>query len=142
MSEDFSGLKFNRNHKQESAAREAIGGLRWLMVSIVLNLVVSVAAIATSLASQGLPGAVTAVIFLLMAVAFCTGAYGIYSMMEGLGWSGFVSVVVIASLLVPYGKMLTLFIVGALAMNLINQAGYRFTLFGAAKRSRPPPLPE
>jgi hypothetical protein len=134
MTQDFSEITFNGNQKQESAAREAAIGLRYVIASIALNvlaIVCSLAATATEVdgvSLLSLPATILAV------CAGACGAYGIYSMMDGLGWSGAVTIVVIATLLIPYAKLLVLIVVGVLALKLIKRAGFRFSLFGMLKK--------
>ena len=45
MTQDFSEITFNRNHKQESAAREAAIGLRYVIAAIAMNIAVIVFAL-------------------------------------------------------------------------------------------------
>jgi len=144
MQQDFSGVTFNRDHRRQSAAREAAVGLRYLIASFALNIVALAAAIGLALAPRAgdsvlLALALSALVF----VAFACAAYGIYSMMDGLGWSGAVSGVVILALLIPYAKLLVLIVLGVLGLNLIRGAGFRFRLFGPLEplRPGPPPLP-
>jgi hypothetical protein len=134
MTQDFSGITFNGNQKQESAAREVAIGLRYIIASIVLN-VLAIACMLVAAATEvdgvslfSLPATILA-----LCGGVC-GAYGIYSMMDGLGWSGAVSIVVIAMLLIPYARLLVLIVVGTLALNLIGRAGFRFRLFGPLKK--------
>lgn len=136
MTRDLSEITFNSNQKQESAAREVAIGLRYVIASIVLNVLAiacMLVAAATAVDGFGL-FALPATIFAFC--GFACGAYGIYSMMDGLGWSGAVSIVVIAMLIVPYARLLVLIVVGVLALNLIQQAGFRFRLFGTLKKRK------
>jgi hypothetical protein len=134
MTQDLSEITFNGNQKQESAAREVAIGLRYVIASIVLNvLAIACMLVATATAVDGVS------LFSLPAtiLAICggvSGAYGIYSMMDGLGWSGAVSIVVIAMLIIPYARLLVLIVVGVLALNLIQRAGFHFSLFGTLKK--------
>jgi chromate transport protein ChrA len=134
MAQDFSEITFNSNQKQESAAREVAIGLRYVIASIVLN-VFAIACMLAATATEvdgvslfSLPATILAV------CAVACGAYGIYSMMDGLGWSGAFSIVVIAMLFIPFAKLLVLIVVGALALNLIHRSGFHFSLFGALKK--------
>ena len=139
MTQDFSEITFNGNQKQESAAREVAIGLRYVIASITLNvfaiifMLVAAATEVDGVSLFSLPATILAV------CAAACGAYGIYSMMDGLGWSGAVSIVVIAMLIVPYAKLLVLIVVGVLALNLIGRAGFRFSLFGTLKKKHAPP---
>lgn len=144
MQQDFSTVTFNRDHRQQSAAREAAVGLRYVIASFLLNIVVLAGAIAIAM----VPGAsdsnlLALALFALVFVAFACGAYGIYAMMDGLGWSGAVSGVVILAILIPYAKLVVLIVLGSLGLNLIHKAGFRFRLFGPLQplRPGPPPLP-
>lgn len=143
MQQDFSTIRFNPDHKMQSAAREAAIGLRYVLASLALNvLAVVVGAVAGATAVDGvslftLPAVASAVL------AFVFGAYGIYSMMDALGWSGAVSIVVIIGTLVPYAKLIVLIVVIVLALSLIRKSGFRFSLSGKLRRKQgPPPLPE
>lgn len=134
MTQDLSEITFNGNQKQESAAREVAIGLRYVIASIALN-VVAIVFMAVAAATEvdgvsllSLPATILAF------CAFAFGAYGIYSMMDGLGWSGSVSIVVITMLIVPYARLLVLIVVGVLALNLVGRAGFRFSLFGTLKK--------
>jgi hypothetical protein len=134
MTQDLSEITFNGNQKQESAAREVAIGLRYVIASIAMN-VVAIAFVLVAAATElegvslfSLPATILAF------AAFACGAYGIYSMMDGLGWSGAVSIVVIAMLIIPYAKLLVLIVVGVLALSLIQRAGFRFSLFGTLKK--------
>jgi hypothetical protein len=143
MQQDFSQVTFNRDHRRQSAAREAAVGLRYVIAAIALNALALLAVLAMLLAQMQDSGLVSLALFVLMFVAFACGAYGIYSMMDGLGWSGAVSGVLILSTLIPYAKLLVLVVVGVLALNLIRGAGFRFRLFGPLQpmQAAPPPLP-
>ncbi len=139
MTQDFSEITFNGNQKQESAAREVAIGLRYVIASIAMNvlaivfMLVAAATEVEGVSLFSLPATILAF------AAFACGAYGIYSMMDGLGWSGAVSIVVIAMLIVPYAKLLALIVAGVLALNLIGRAGFRFSLFGTLKKKHTPP---
>lgn len=134
MTQDFSGITFNRNQKQESAAREAAIGLRYMIAAIAMNVVVIVLALVAEATAVDGVSILTLPVAILAICAFGCGAYGIYSMLDALGWSGFASVFVIASLLVPYFKLVTLIVVSALALNLIRRNGFGFRLFGALEK--------
>ena len=141
MQPDFKDVSFNRNGRLESAAREAAIGIRWMLACVVLN----VGAMACAVAAGAVPayGVLLAWVGVALAFAgFCTGAYGIYAMMDGLGWSGAVSVVVILTLLIPYVKLLVPLVVTVMAANLIDRAGMAFSLTGPLRRRVPPPLPK
>lgn len=114
--------------------------MRYVIAAIALNALALLAVLAMLLAQVQDSGLVSLALFVLMFVAF---ACGIYSMMDGLGWSGAVSGVLILSTLTPCAKLLVLVVVGVLALNLIRGAGFRFRLFGPLQpmRAAPPPLP-
>jgi hypothetical protein len=135
MTQDFSEITFNGNQKQESAAREVAIGLRYVIASIAMNVLAIVCMLAaTATAVDGVSLFSLPATILSLCAGAC-GAYGIYSMMDGLGWSGAVTIVVIATLLIPYAKLLVLIVVGMLALNLINRSGFHFSLFGTLKKT-------
>lgn len=144
MQQDVSQVTFNRDHRRQSAAREAAVGLHYVIAAIALNALALLAVLAMLLAQMQDSDLVSLALFVLMFVAF---ACGIYSMMDGPGWSGAVSGVLILSTLIPCAKLLVLVLVlvlvGVLALNLIRGAGFRFRLFGPLQpmRAAPPPLP-
>lgn len=134
MTQDFSEIAFNRNHRQESAAREAAIGLRYMIAAIAMNVVLIVLAFVAEAAAADGGGILTVPTAILAICAFGCGAYGIYSMLDALGWSGFASVIVIASLLVPYFNLTILIVVSVLAINLIRRNGFGFRLFGPLQK--------
>lgn len=134
MMQDFQDITFNRNHRQESAAREAAIGLRYVIAAIAMNIVVIVLALVVEASSVDGAGILALPVAILAICAFGCGAYGIYSMLDALGWSGFASAFVIASLLVPYFKLVTLIVVSVLALNLVRNNGFGFRLFGPLEK--------
>jgi len=133
MSTDFSNLQFNQNHRKDSAALEAITGLRCALVSLLIYIGLVAAALT-------LPdiGDVTALLMLLTSiVAFGFGAYGTYLLVDALGWAGYLSFILIASFLVPYFRFLSLLAIVALGLGLIGESNYRFSLFGKPSRRHP-----
>lgn len=134
MTQDFSEITFNRNHRQESAAREAAIGLRYVIASIAMNIIAIVLALAAEVTAVDGVSILTLPVAILAICAFGCGAYGIYSMLDALGWSGFASAFVIASLLVPYFKLVTLIVVSVLALKLIGRNGFGFRLFGPLQK--------
>lgn len=146
MQNDFSEIRFNPNHKRESAAVEAIMGLRWLAWAIAINLVIILTMIGELISahflSMGLADAWGTVGWLAWLVACASGAYGIYRMADAIGWAQWATIMVIVALLIPYLGMVALIVVSSLAIAVVREGGYRFTFFGRPKRARPPPLPQ
>lgn len=146
MQQDLSGISFNRHHKREAAARDAAAGLRWIIVGFLLGLASLFPSLVLLLMADHAPGLLASGLGLglmvLAVAAFACGAYGVYLMMDALGWSGLVTAVVICLLAVPYVKLLVMIVIAVLASNQIRDAGYRFSMTGPLKRLGPPPLPQ
>jgi len=126
---DFSEISFNKDRQRNGAALQAAQGLRLLPFAIVLN----IASLALGLAAEtapmlGLAATLTAI------AGFAFGAYGIYLCMDGFGWAGYINILIVASLLVPYVKIITLVVVFAKTVDMMRTAGYRFTLAGKIVR--------
>lgn len=142
MTTDFSGLKFDDNHKKSSAAKEALTGLRLVLLSFVIYVVLIAVAIASAgnaeLAAFTDTGPAWAVWLLLSLVAFACGAYGTYLTMDALGWAGFISFFIIASFLIPYFRLVSLLFVIVMGLDVVSKGGYRITLFGPARKVERP----
>jgi hypothetical protein len=136
---DLANLKFDPNRKRNNAALQAAQGLRLIPIAILLNLLASVTSVFAAAAdSHMVPGSTNVFVlpaFVLFVAAFATGAYGIYSTMDGLGWAGYVSFLLIVSLLIPYLGFVTLLVVAIRTLIVMQQAGYRFTLLGKIKKT-------
>lgn len=130
MSHDFSNLQFNQNHRKDSAALEAITGLRCLLVSLAIY----IGLIVLLVAAPDLGGLGGLLAFLASVVAFGFGAYGTYLLVDALGWANYLSFILIASFLVPYFRVLSLMAILALGLGLVGSSSYRFSLLGAPKR--------
>jgi hypothetical protein len=138
MHPDLSTIQFNKNQKNDSAALEAISGVRFIIVSFTISFLVAVIAISGSLGADffshlaaQIPGLV---LFAIWVVAFGCGAYGSYSVASAVGWSGFISFFLIASMLIPYVKLVALIALAVKAFSLIGSSAYKFSLLGAAKK--------
>ena len=142
MTADFSELKFDGNHKKSSTAKQALTGLRLVLLSLVIYVALVVATIAIAL-NPGLSAAAEGglgwtVALLLSLVAFACGAYGTYLVMEALSWAGYISFFIIASFLIPYFRIVSLLLVVVLGLDLVSKGGYRITLFGAPRKIEKP----
>ena len=144
MNQDLSSVRFNPDARRQSAAREAAIGLRYLIASIAMSALGLLLTVVAAMAAPDGMGLLSLLALALVFVAFACGAYAIYSMMDALGWSGAVTGVLILSTLIPYAKFVVLIVVGAKALDLVGNAGFRFSLFGKLqlKKAVPPPLPE
>ena len=139
MHPDLSTIQFNKNNRSNSAALEAISGIRYLVVSFCISILLTAIGISGSVGTDSLsqivaqiPGLVT---FVLWVVAFGFGAYGSYSVASAVGWSGFISFFFIASMLIPYFNLLAIIALTAKAFSLIGSSDYKFSLFGVKKRN-------
>ena len=145
MQQDLSGISFNRHHKRESAARDAAAGLRWIITGFLLAIASMVPSFVLLIMSDRAPGVLASGLglglMILAFVVFACGAYGVYLMMDALGWSGMVSTLVICMFAVPYLKLVVMIVIAVLASNQIRDAGYRFSMTGPLRRRGPPPLP-
>jgi hypothetical protein len=131
---DLSEVQFSKNHKTDSSALEAIYGIRLILISFAIGIMLAVIAIGESPGADFLPRVLTQipslVIFGLWLVAFGCGAYGTYSVISALGWSGIIGFLFIAPLLIPYFNLVVLIIVAIKAFSLIGSSSYKFSLFG------------
>ncbi|WP_372392413.1 hypothetical protein ACCQ05_21170 [Xanthomonas sp. NCPPB 3582] len=87
---DVSNLSFNKSHKQQANARDAVSGLRWILLACLaagLSFVTAVAMAATA----GVGTVTTIVCIVLSVLAVGCGAYGGYLTATALGWSSFVT---------------------------------------------------
>lgn len=134
MQSDLSDVQFSKSHKTDSAALEAISGIRFIIFSFLISLVLTTVAIGQSPGSHFLPQAIAQIsgliIFVCWVAAFGCGAYGTYSVISSLGWSGLIGFTFIAPLLIPYFNLVVLIIVAVKAFGLISASQYRFSLFG------------
>lgn len=142
MTTDFSELKFDSNHKQSSKAKEALTGMRLVLLSLVIYLALVAVFVASALVPElaiytggGLGWTAN---LLLSFVAFGCGAYGTYLVMDALGWAGYISFFIIASFLIPYFRIIALLAVIVLGLDLVSKGGYRITLFGPARKLERP----
>jgi hypothetical protein len=135
---DLSEVQFNKNHKTDSSALEAIFGIRLILVSFFISFALSAIAIGELPGAHFLPQALTQipslVILLLWLVAFGCGAYGTYSVISSLGWSGIIGFLFIAPLLIPYFNLVVLIVVAFKAFRLIGSSIYKFSLFGKVEK--------
>ena len=138
MHPDLSSVQFNKNQKGDSAALEAISGIRFIIVSFIVSFLIAVIGIAGSLGADSItqllgqiPGLV---LFIFWVLAFGCGAYGSYSVASAVGWSGFISFFFIAFMLIPYFNLLALIALAVKAFGLISSSAYRFSLFGKVKK--------
>jgi hypothetical protein len=142
MTADFSELKFDGNHKKSSTAKQALTGLRLVLLSLAIYVALVAATITMALnpelstmADSGL-GWTAALLASL--VAFACGAYGTYLVMEALSWAGYVSFFIIASFLIPYFRLISLLLVIVMGIDLVSKGGYRITLFGPPRKVATP----
>lgn len=138
MTADFSDLKFDSNHKKSSAAREALTGLRLVLLSLVIYIGLVAVAIGSAVNPElaAFTGTTLAWIvwWVLSLAAFGAGAYGTYLTMDALGWAGYISFFIIASFLIPYFRLVSLLFVIVMGLDVVSKGGYRITLFGPATR--------
>ena len=71
----------------------------------------------------------------LAIVAFCCGAYGVFSLAEALGWKGYISAAIIIGFLIPYLRIVLVIVMIAKGMSVVAASQYRFSLFGLVKRT-------
>ena len=129
MQPDFSDVSFNKDRQRNGAALQAAQGLRLLPVAIAFNIAALVLGFGADASS--LLGIVAT---LLTVAGFAFGAYGTYLCMDGFGWAGYINILIVASLLIPYVKIITLVVVFAKTVDMMRTAGYRFTLTGRIVR--------
>lgn len=138
MQPDLSSVQFSKSHKTDSAALEAISGIRLILISFAISFALTAIAIGQSPGANFLPQALTQipgiVIFVLWVVAFGCGAYGTYSVIGSLGWSGVIGFLFVAPLLIPYFNFVVLIIVAIKAFSLIGSSNYKFSLFGKIEK--------
>ena len=141
MSADFSELKFDGNHKKSSTAKQALTGLRLVLLSLVIYVALVAALIAAAmnpgLAAYTDSGLGWTAGLLLSLAAFGCGAYGTYLIMDAKTWAGFISLLIIASFLIPYFRLLSLVMVIVIGLDMVSKGGYRITLFGPARNVEP-----
>jgi len=129
MQPDFSDVSFSKDRQRNGAALQAAQGLRLLPVAVVFNMAAFVLGFGAD-ASPMMGIAAT----VLMVAGFAFGAYGTYLCMDGFDWAGYINVLIVASLLIPYVKIITLVVVFAKTVDMMRTAGYRFTLTGKIVR--------
>ena len=140
---DLSELKFDSNHMQKSRGREALDGLRLVLLSAVVYMGLTVHMVLSLLVPSYAPVSQSTLAGLLSVLlafgAFGAGAYGTYLVLDALGWAKYISALIIASFLVPYFRLLSLLFVLAMGIDLVSRSGFRLTLFGPARLATPPP---
>jgi hypothetical protein len=125
---DLSGFTFNPNQKREAAARDAATGVRLLLLAIPASVMAMIATlILHDTALSLLAGGITL-------TSFALGAYGAYLVASALDWAGFINLFVVLSVFVPYLKFLVFIVLIAFGVRAVNEAGFRFSLFGALRR--------
>jgi len=132
MQADLSNVEFNVNHKRDSAAREVAIGLRLIAFVFAVNLVLSLLSLFALDSIQEMHG-VSAGAWIVSLILFGCFAYGLYRAMDGLGWSGMMTLAIIAMFLIPYFNILLLVFVLVKGIAAIKAAGFRFSLFGPLK---------
>ena len=138
MQPDLLNIVFNKNHKVDSAALEVISGIRLVLIALAINIVLAVVAIGKFPNVNFMPEVLAQipglVIFGFWVISFGCGAYGSYSVVSALGWSGFIGFFFIASLLIPYLKLFALIFIVIKASGLISSSNYKFSLYGKVQK--------
>ncbi|QWP76927.1 hypothetical protein J5226_00495 [Lysobacter sp. K5869] len=129
---DLSNVTFNSNHKLEAAAKDALLGLRLLVLAFLTS--IATVGLAIMAATMELPGPWGLVATLLTVVAFVAGAYGSYLAASALDWSGFITGVIVLSTIVPYLRLICIVVLLFFSASLIRKAGYRIALFGPLRK--------
>lgn len=132
---DFGNVKFNKNHKIESAAKDASTAIKLLLLAFATGLVaVCIALFAghTQTTSTIASIAVTG----LSLVSFAVGGYGAYLAASALGWASYITVAIVVCALIPYLKFLVFISLTVFALNLVREAGFTFSLFGPVRKKQ------
>lgn len=125
---DLSNVTFNKNHKLEAAAKDAITGLRLLVFAFLASILATGLVIVAADAHD--PGALGWLGSALTVAAFVAGAYGSYLAASALGWSGAITGVIVVSTIIPYLRLICIVVLLFFSVSLIRKAGYRVSLFG------------
>ncbi|WP_372382673.1 hypothetical protein ACCQ12_00565 [Xanthomonas sp. NCPPB 1068] len=126
---DVSNLSFNKSHKQQANARDAVSGLRWILLACLaagLSFGTAVAVTATA----GVGTVTTIVCIALSVLAVGCGAYGGYLTATALGWSSFVTGAMVLCAIIPLLKYVCFAVLAVQALTKIRAAGYLFTPIG------------
>lgn len=133
---DVSNLSFNKSHKQQANAKDAVSGLRWILLACLasgLSFGIAVAMVAT----VGMGTVTTIVCLALSVLAVGCGAYGGYLTATALGWSSFVTGAMVVCAVVPYFKYLCFAVLAVQALTQIRAAGYLFSPMGPLRKANP-----
>jgi hypothetical protein len=125
---DLSNVTFNKNHKIEAAAKDAITGLRLLVFAFLASILATGLVVVAAAAPD--PGALGWVGSALTVAAFVAGAYGSYLAASALGWSGAITGLIVLSTIIPYLRLICIVVLLFFSVSLIRKAGYRVSLFG------------
>ncbi|KOR49901.1 hypothetical protein ADT25_01310 [Xanthomonas oryzae] len=126
---DVSHLSFNKSHKQQANARNAISGLRWILVAcMAAGLSVGIAVAMTATAGVGTVTIIVCLVLSVMAVG--CGTYGGYLTATALGWSSFVTGAMVLCAILPLLKYVCFAVLAVQALTKIRAAGYLFTPIG------------
>jgi hypothetical protein len=134
---DFSNIAFNNKHGTEAAAKDAIAGLRQLLAGFMAS-VLAIVLLAYAdhhywQTAESLPVLVHAG-WALMLLGIGFSMYGSYLTASALGWAGFITGTIVVSTFVPYAKFLVILFLMVKAYDLVEKAGFQFTLLGPPKR--------
>jgi len=124
---DFSNVEFNKNHRAQASAKDAITGLRLLFFGFVANILATAMLAyanyhywqtAETLPLLVYPG------WALMLAGSVSAMYGSYLTASALGWAGWIAGAMIASMLIPYAKCPT----NMLSLSTTGMQGFRRTI--------------
>lgn len=145
MQPDLGQVSFNPRHRQDSLAIQAVHGVRWVLLSMLVYLGeiawLMLAVLAAGGSLDDLGGPTLAALWALSVLGFACGAWGTWQVVEAMDWGKLVSVGLIAAFLVPWLRLLALLVVALFGLDSIHGRGFRFSLWGkpSQRAARPDP---
>lgn len=133
---DFSNVEFNKNHRAQASAKDAITGLRLLFFGFVANILATAMLAYASYHYWQTAETLPLLVYpgwALMLAGSVAAMYGSYLTASALGWAGWITGAMIASMLIPYAKFAVIIVPIVCGLDLVKRAGFRFTLVGSPK---------
>lgn len=135
MQPDLGQVSFNPRHRQDIRAIQAVHGVRWVLLSMLVYLGEIAWVMLAALAAGGsLGGPTLAALWVVSVIGFACGAWGTWQVVEAMDWGRLASLGLIAAFLVPWLRLLALLVVALLGIDSIHAQGFRLSLWGKPSR--------
>lgn len=134
---DISTIEFNANQKVEAAARDAISGLRKLLLGYPAFFAATSMLIHENRhywqTAEHLPAFVNWGWALLIVSAILL-MYGSYQVASALDWEGYISAAMLFFNVLPYLNLTAAILLFVCGLNLVKRANFKFTFVGAPRK--------